>query len=99
MNKPENMVPLPDWYSSKALPLLKKMWREYVDKKRSVDIRQADHYNSVLKFTSVKKGLRDEEMSFGEFLFAFFGFRIELEDGTARVPESALENVRKAVNI
>lgn len=98
MNKPENMVPLPDWYGN-ALPRLRKMWREYLDKKRSVDARQAEHYNSVLKFASVKKGLRDEEMSFGEFLFAFFGFRIELEDGTARVPESALENVRKAVNI
>lgn len=98
MNKPENMVPLPDWYGN-ALPRLRKMWREYLDKKRSVDTRQAEYYNSVLKFNSVKKRLPSEEMSFGEFLFVFFGVRVEFEDGVAHISESALENVRKAVNI
>jgi len=47
----------------KALPILKKMWRDFLARKAAVDSKQAEHYNSVLKFEKVKKVPFQEEMS------------------------------------
>jgi hypothetical protein len=99
MNRPEKTVPLPEWYGSRALPALKKMWQDFLAKKAAVDARQSEYYNSVFKFEKVKKVPPPEEMSFGAFLFSFFGFRIEFKDGTPGASESALQKVAEATGI
>ncbi len=100
---PEKLVPIPDWYAKKALPILKKMWRDFINKKIEVDTQQSNHYNSVLPFEKIKKTNKSREvyenveMPFGSFLFAFFGFKIEFEDGQPCVSESSLEKIKEAI--
>ncbi len=97
MKSPENMVPIPKWYGQKALPILKSMWKNYIKERSKVDREQAEHYNSIMKFEKVKKEIQSQEMPFGDFLFAFFGFRIEYQDGTPYVSEVALQRIKEAI--
>ena len=99
MNTPEKTVPVPEWYEKEALPVLKKMWRKFLERRASVDSKQAEHYNSVLKFEKVKKVPLSEEMSFGAFLFAVFGFRIDFMDGVPTASESALQRIAEGTGI
>jgi len=99
MNTPEKIVPVPEWYERKALPILKKMWRDFLARKAAVDSKQSEYYNSVLKFEKVKKVPFQEEMSFGAFLFAVFGFRIDFKDGVPTASESALQRIAEGTGI
>ena len=80
-----------------------KMWRDFINKKIEVDTQQSNHYNSVLPFEKIKKTNKsgevyeNVEMPFGSFLFAFFGFKIEFEDGQPCVSESSLEKIKEAI--
>jgi len=97
MKSPENMVPIPEWYGREALPTLKLMWRSYVKERTKVDAEQSEYYNSVLKFEKVKKDVSSHEMPFGDFLFAFFGFKIEYQDGIPCVSEVALQRIKEVI--
>lgn len=97
MKSPENMVPIPEWYGREALPALKSMWKNYIKERSKVDSEQTEHYNSVLKFEKIKKNIQNREMPFGDFLFVFFGFKIEYQDGIPCVSETALQRIKEAI--
>jgi len=99
MNTPEECECVPEGYERKGLPILKKKWREFLARKAAVDSKQAEHYNSVLKFEKVKKIPIQEEMSFGAFLFAVFGFRIDFKDGVPTASKSALQRTAEGTGI
>lgn len=97
MKNPENMTPIPEWYGREALPVLKSMWKKFIESRTTVDSAQAEHYNSVMKFERVKKETPNHEMPFGDFLFVFFGFRIEYQDGIPCVSEVALQRIKEVI--
>lgn len=91
------MVPIPDWYGKEALPVLKSMWKKFVEQQKSVNGEQAEHYNSVMKFEKIKKIVPEGSISFGDYLFVFFGFKIDYQDGIPCVSETALQKVKETL--
>jgi hypothetical protein len=97
MNNPESMVPIPDWYGKEALPVLKSMWKKFMEQQKLVDSEQVEHYNSVMKSEKIKKIVPERSISFGDYLFVFFGFRIDYQDGIPCVSETALQKVKETL--